>query len=137
MANAVLPSPAPSTSPPAALPGPAGHAPAVVERSLAELRSGRRLEKVAASIESFLLSQIARLEKSLAECEAAVGQNQVVQRILTDFERQKEAWERERQAEIKRLFEASEKLARGWKQLEDERQKWIADRPPGYAGKPS
>lgn len=131
MSNAILPSIAPPSS------GPVFNSTALVERSLAELRSGRRLEKVAASIESFLLSQVARVEKSLAECEAAVGQNQVVQRILADFERQKEVWERERQAEIKRLFDASEKLARGWKQLEDERQKWIADRPPGYAGKSS
>jgi hypothetical protein len=80
------------------------------------------------------LSQVTRLEKSLDQCKAAVDQNQVVQRILSDFERQKETWERDRQAELKRLFEASEKLARGWKQLEDERQNWLAERPPGHAG---
>ncbi len=107
----------------------------VFERSLGELRSGRRLEKITSSIESFLLSQVSRLEKSLTQCQAAVEQNQVVQRIRSEFERQREAWELERQAEIRRLYEASEKLARGWKQLEEERQNWIADRPPGYAGK--
>ena len=108
-----------------------------LEHSLAELRSGRRLDKVTYSVESFLLSQVTRLEKSLEQCKAAVDQNQIVQRILADHERHKEVWERERQAEIQRLFEASEKLARGWKQLEEERQNWIADRPPGLAGKSS
>ena len=102
-----------------------------LDRSLGELRSARRLEKLTASIESFLLSQIGRIQKSLQQCKEAVDQNQVVQRILADFDRQKEAWELERHTEIQRLFAASEKLVQGWKQLEDERQAWLADRQPG------
>ena len=97
-----------------------------LDRTLGELKSGRRLEKVIASIESFLFNQVTRIEESLAICQAAVKENEIVQRIILDHETQKEIWEKDRQAEIQRLFEASEKLARGWKQLEEEKQNWLA-----------
>ncbi len=97
-----------------------------LDRSLAELRTGRRLEQVAAGIETFLLSQITRIEASLEQCQASIGQNQIVQRVLADFEKQKIEWEEQRQLESKRLFEAGEKLIRGWEQLESDRQEWLA-----------
>ena len=103
----------------------------MLDRSLVELRSGRRLEKITASIESFLLNQVARLNKSLDKCKQAVDQNEILQRIMADFERQKESWEKERQAEINRLIEAGDNLIQGWKQLEQERQAFLAVRGPG------
>ena len=104
-----------------------------LDRSLAELSSGRRLEKITASIEGFLLNQVARLNKSLDKCKQAVDQDKIVQRIMSDFERQKQEWEKERQVEIKRLVEAGDNLIQGWKQLEQERQAFLAERGPGAA----
>lgn len=95
-----------------------------LERTLTEIRSGRRLEKIVSSIESFLLSQITRLDTALGECSRVVENDTIVQRILADFELQKKAWEVSRQAEILRLSAAGEELIRGWEQLEDERRKW-------------
>lgn len=102
--------------------------PMTIDQSLTELRTGRRLEQVTTRIGSFLQSQIARIEESLAECEKSVNQNQIVQRIIADFEQQKADWESQRDAESKRLYEAGERLIAGWQQLEDERQKWMATR---------
>jgi hypothetical protein len=98
-----------------------------LDRSLVELRSGRRLEKVIISVESFLLNHVARVKKSLDQCQLTVDQNRILQRVMADFQRQKAEWEIDRQAEIRRLFEASEKLAAGWRRLEAERQAWSAE----------
>lgn len=95
-----------------------------LDRTLTEFRSGRRLEKVVSSIESFLLSQVTRLDAALEECHRAVENDLIVQRILADFESEKQAWEVNRQAEIMRLSAAGEELIRGWEQLEQERRKW-------------
>lgn len=104
---------------------------AQLDRTLNEIRSGRRLEKVITCIESFLNSQISRLEKGLAECERAAGNDKIVQRILSDFELEKQAWEAERQIETLRLKEAGEKLILGWEQLENERRTWMDQRDNG------
>lgn len=100
-----------------------GTSPAPLERTLAEIRSGRRLEKIVASIQSFLNSQVARLDKSIAECNRAIENDRIVQNILADFETEKLAWEKDRQAEIARLQAAGEELIKGWEQLESERRK--------------
>jgi hypothetical protein len=95
-----------------------------LDRTLVEIRSGRRLEKIVSSIQSFLLSQVTRLETALEECSRAVENDRIVQQILADFESEKQAWEVNRQAEILRLTAAGEELIRGWEQLENERRKW-------------
>ena len=94
------------------------------ESSLGELRVGRRLQQVTSSIGSFLDSQLAKLEKALVQCKNAELQNEVLQRIIAEFEQQKIDWEQTRVAEEKRLFAAGEKLIEGWKQLEQERANW-------------
>jgi hypothetical protein len=99
-----------------------------LDQSLIQLQTGRRLEQVSASIESFLLSQVARIEEALGKCQLAVNQNQIVQRILADFEKQKLDWERQREAEADRLYQAGEKLIEGWRQLEAERREWMSKR---------
>lgn len=99
-----------------------------LDRTLTEIRSGRRLEKVVSCIESFLYSQISRLEKGLAECGKAVDNDEIVKKILADFELEKQAWEAERQLETLRLKEAGEKLIHGWEQLENERRNWLDQR---------
>ena len=85
-----------------------------LDSKLKEIRSGRRLDRVVSSISSFLNHQVDRLEKELDRCQKAVDNDQVVQRMLTAFEKEKQEWESARVAEIERLNEASEKLALGW-----------------------
>ncbi len=97
--------------------------PSSLDRTLTEIRSGRRLEKVVASIEGFLNSQVARLDQAIAECNQSIENDRIVQKILADFEIEKAAWENSRQAEILRLQAAGEELIRGWEKLEDERRK--------------
>lgn len=93
-----------------------------LDRTLTEIRSGRRLEKVAASIQSFLNSQVARLENAIDECNQSIENDKIVQRILAEFEVEKAEWEESRQAEILRLQAAGEQLIQGWEQLENERR---------------
>ena len=103
------------------------HAPSL-DRTLNEIRSGRRLEKIAASIECFLHSQIVRLDKAIDECNRSVENDKIVQRIFADFEIEKQTWEEKRQDEILRLSAAGDELIRGWEKLEAERQKWLEQR---------
>ena len=93
------------------------------ETELGELRIGRRLKKLTRSVESFLQIQLTKLETALRECEKAEEQNELLRRMMTEFEEQKREWETKRLAEEQRLFEAGEKLMRGWEQLEIEKQK--------------
>ena len=102
--------------------------PQSLDRTLVEIRSGRRLEKIANSIESFLHSQVTRLETALQQCQQAEHNDKIVQNILAEFELEKETWEEQRQAEIRRLDIASEQLSLGWQQLEDERLSWLDER---------
>ena len=106
-----------------------------LDQKLTEIRSGRRLEKISASVESFLNSQVSRLETVLDEIQRAEENDKIVQRILADFEEEKLAWEERRQAETLRLQKASEKLINGWQQLEDERRKWVDERGSHETGR--
>lgn len=99
-----------------------------LDHTLTEIRSGRRLEKVVSCVENFLQSQISRLEKEMAKCEEAVDNDKIVQKILADFELEKQAWDAERQTETRRLKDAGEKLIQGWEQLENERRNWLDQR---------
>ena len=108
--------------------------PQSLDRTLSEIRSGRRLEKIVSSIESFLLSQITRLDTALEECNRAVEDDKCVQRMLADFQLEKQAWEVNRQSEVQRLSTAGEELTRGWEQLEEERRKWSDERGHGSTG---
>ena len=105
--------------------------PQSLDRTLNEIRSGRRLEKIVSSIESFLHSQVTRLNAALDECNQAVENDRIVQKILADFELEKQAWEANRQAEILRLQEAGEELIRGWDQFEEARRQWSDERDLG------
>ena len=100
----------------------------MLDQTLTEIRSGRRLEKIAGSIASFLNGQLVRLETVLEECDRAQRNDQIVQQILADLETQKIAWAENCQTESQRLKEAADQLALGWKQLENERRKWIDER---------
>ena len=95
------------------------------DQVLSKIRSGRRLEKIAESIESFLDNQVARLEKAMLECESAAENDRIVQSILASFEKEKLAWEEMRQLEIARLSRAGEELIKGWASLEAEQIKWL------------
>ena len=102
--------------------------PQSLDRTLTEIRSGRRLESIVASIASFLDGQIERLEVAINECHKAVENDKIVQRILADFELEKLAWEESRQAEIVRLQASGAKLIHGWEKLENERRQYWQER---------
>ncbi len=99
-----------------------------LDNTLKDIRSGRRLNRIASSISSFLLHQMDRLEAELDRCQKAADNDQVVQRMLTAFEKEKLEWEAARAAEIERLNDATEKLASGWEKLESEKQQWLESR---------
>lgn len=99
-----------------------------LDRTLIEIRSGRRLEKIANSIESFLHNQVARLEEALRQCQQAENNDKVLRDILSNFELERKKWEEQRQAEIRRLDLASQQLSLGWQQLEDERRNFLDER---------
>jgi hypothetical protein len=99
-----------------------------LDRILVEIRSGRRLEKIANSIENYLHNQVARLEDALRQCRQAEQNEKVLQDILSNFELEKEKWKEQRNAEVRRLDLASQQLALGWQQLEDERRQWLDER---------
>lgn len=98
------------------------------DQVLNEIRSGRRLEKIVGSIESFLNHQIEKLEQAVAECEAAAENDRIVKEILKRHEEEKKLWEEERQAETLRLSHAGEELIKAWDKLEDERRHWLDSR---------
>ncbi len=108
--------------------------PGSLDQTLVEIRSGRRLEKVASSIENFLLSQLTRLEKELDRCQHAVNNDAIVQRAKLELVNCKLQWEAERDAEVLRLHEASTQMVAGWKQLEDARRKWLDECNGSFAG---
>lgn len=95
---------------------------------LGELRATRRLEQVASGIERFLRGQFSRLEKAITECERAAEHDQIVQRMLVEFDQQKKEWKHQCEEETARLKLAYEKLMEGWKQLEDERRNLMNER---------
>ena len=96
-----------------------------LDRTLSEIRSGRRLEKLIASIQGFLNGQVARLDKALDECQAAVDNDRIMRTVLASFETEKKQWQEKCEAESKRLKAEGQKLAEGWKELEDQRRKLL------------
>ncbi|MEM7782525.1 MAG: hypothetical protein AAF623_04165 [Planctomycetota bacterium] len=98
------------------------------QQVLTEIRSGRRLEKIASSIGSFLDNQLERLEAAFKEIERVAANDRIVQNILAEFELEKREWEMERQAEIDRLNRAGEELIEAWQKLESEKKAWMDER---------
>ena len=99
-----------------------------LDQTLSEIRSGRRLEKLVASIQGFLNGQVARLDKALDECQAAVDNDRIMRTVLASFETEKKQWQEKCEAESKRLKAEGLKLAEGWKELEDQRRKLLDER---------
>ena len=99
-----------------------------LDQTLSEIRSGRRLEKLIASIQGFLNGQVARLDKALDECQAAVDNDRIMRTVLASFETEKKQWQQKCEAESQRLKAEGQKLAEGWKELEDQRRKLLDER---------
>ena len=95
------------------------------DQLLTDIRSGRRLERVVDSIKSFLEMQVGKIEQTLAQCEAAVEKERLLQQRLAEFENEKHQWQQTRMSEIERLSAASDELAKAWGQLEVERRKCL------------
>lgn len=92
---------------------------------LADIRSGRRLERVVDSIKLFLEIQVDKFEQTLAQCEAAVENERQLQKRLAEFEKEKHQWNQTRMSEIERLSAAGDELTKAWTQLEVERRQFL------------
>ena len=89
------------------------------DRCLLELQTTRNLQKAVSGIERFLLNQINRIEEAFAEAKQIEERGKVVQRLLVDFEEEKQAWEQRREQEMAEINAAKRKLAQGLRSLED------------------
>ena len=98
-----------------------------LDNSLGELRVARHLEAIATSIETFLCSQVDKIDSSLTQCQEAFTQHRLLQERIIEFENQKAAWDESQRVETQRLFEIGEKLIAGWEQLEKERQDLLGE----------
>ena len=92
---------------------------------LADIRSGRRLERVVDSIKLFLEIQVDKIEQTLGQCEAAVENERQLQKRLAEFEKEKHQWNQTRMSEIERLSAAGDELTKAWTQLEVERRQFL------------
>ena len=95
------------------------------DQLLTDIRSGRRLERVVDSIKHFLEAQVGKIEQTLAQCDAAVENDRLLQQRLAEFEKEKHEWNQMRMSEIERLSAAGDELAKAWGQLEVERRKFL------------
>ena len=95
------------------------------DQQLADIRSGRRLERVVDSIKHFLEMQVTKIEQTLAGCEAAVENDRRLQQRQAEFQEEKHQWAKTREIEITRLSIAGDELAKAWAQLETERRKFL------------
>jgi len=95
------------------------------DQLLTDIRSGRRLERVVDSIKHFLEMQVGKIEETLAQCDAAVENERLLQQRLAEFEKEKHQWQQTRMSEIERLSSAGDELTKAWEQLEVERRKFL------------
>jgi hypothetical protein len=91
----------------------------------------QRLRDITARIETFLLRQMERLERTLEQWPAApsVG-SESLQRMMEDFEYCKKTWEVERTRELERIQQDSARLADCWLKLEAEQRRALSERQP-------
>ena len=99
--------------------------PVLRDELLADIRSGRRLERIVDSIKHFLDMQVAKIDQTLAGCKAAVENDQRLQQRLAEFQEEKHQWAKTREAEIARLSIAGDELTKAWTQLETERRQFL------------
>lgn len=92
---------------------------------LADIRSGRRLERVVDNIKQFLDMQVDKVEHTLGQCEATIEKDRMLQKRLAEFEKEKHQWSQTRMFEIERLSAAGDELAKAWAQLENERRQFL------------
>ena len=95
------------------------------DQMLADIRTGRRLERVVESIKRFLEVQVEKVDQTIISCEAAVREDRRLRKRLAEFQEEKHQWDQNREAEIARLSIASDELAKAWAQLETERRKFL------------
>ena len=99
------------------------------------LWAARRLKEVTNDIQVFFENQIVRVANSLAICEDAINEGEVVQNLMLKLKQEQGAWESARDQEIQRLTEASRRLEIEWGRLESARREFMLDEA-GRKGKP-
>jgi hypothetical protein len=79
------------------------------------------LRRVANRIEEFLVEQIERLQKAIAETEISPEEGELGT-MREDLDRLRDEWEVQRQQEIEQLQEDAQRLVEAWKHLESEQR---------------
>ena len=96
-----------------------------------------KLSAIADDMESFLIQQTGRLEAQLAIVEDASAAQAGLERLVEEFEHQREEWELQRQAEQSRLQQEGAALGEAWDRLEQEQRQLFAERERIRHGKPN
>ena len=92
------------------------------------VRVVRKLQKISNSVESFLGNQMEQLLAAVQKFQTSDNQLEMLQKAVDDLSSQRANWEDMKAREMERLNLASEKLAEGWRQLEDARRKWLMEK---------
>ncbi len=82
----------------------------------------RRLRAVTRLIEGFFETHVDRLNVALLQLGELQSEYDVARRLSADLDQQRKQWQRERQAEMARLADASEALAESWQALDNQRR---------------
>ena len=101
--------------------------------SMDAIQISRRLQKIANSIEGFLFSQLSQITNAIESCQQSTQQSRTADQVLSELDAKQKAWESEKEAEMRRLDLACEKLVEGWRDLENERRKWLVERSTGQS----
>ena len=84
-------------------PQPPGERRPTIESSLDVVQINRKLQRIAASVESFLFNQVERLSEALSLCQHADEKSASVQQQLDVLTEQRANWESQKEAETERL----------------------------------
>ena len=83
------------------------------------------MRALARKYEDFFRAQFVRLDEFVKEQQKLAAQTAAADRLLKSTNMERREWEAERDRELLRISEASEKLAKAWEHLENEQQRFL------------
>lgn len=86
----------------------------------------RRLRAIADRMEDFLLGQILRLETAMQAC--SLPEDSTHRGISGELQEERARWEAERQHELQRLQEETDRLTEAWERVEAEQRRLLGER---------
>lgn len=89
--------------------------------------AGRRLYRLARSIEDFLIEQSRQLDAILDRCQTAATLEQATQTNQAEFALQQTAWERRKNEDLQLIEQERTKLGQEWVRLEAEQRRLLAE----------